>query len=267
MNSKIWNYGNQTQSAPLLSAVFGSSACPCCKDNPALSISDRKDESDGYRYSEYFKVMRCESCGWWFASRDQWDSSCGSVPDRAIRILSATGAALHKFSPGPDEQQLAVLETEIEAHLIGHGSSTSWATLEDVAKGVFREFGYEARVTAKSKDGGIDVIVDHNEHGDVYAQVKHSKNKVGVRVLRELIGTMAIHGATNSLLVTSSHFTRGVTKEQALAAQRGFVVELVDGARLLASLNLVYRRSPPTVTEVMTVATPTTELIRNEVDI
>jgi HJR/Mrr/RecB family endonuclease len=132
---------------------------------------------------------------------------------------------------------------------------------------VLREFGYDARVTARSKDGGIDVIVDHNGYGDVYAQVKHTKNKVGVRVLRELVGTKAINGATNSLLVTSSQFTRGVTKEQTLAAQRGFVVELVDGSRLLASLNLAYRRSPPTVDEVMSIARPSVELIRDEVDI
>jgi len=267
MSSRIWQYGSQTQSAPLLSAVFGSSACPCCKGAPALSITDRKDESNGRRYSQYIKVMRCESCGWWFASHDQWDSSCGSLPDRAIRILSATGSALRTFSPGPDEHQLALLESEIQAHLLGQGSSTAWAVLEDVTKGVFREFGYDARVTARSKDGGIDVIVDHDEHGDVYAQVKHTKNKVGVRVLRELIGTMAINGATNSLLVTSSDFTRGVTKEQALAAQRGFVVELVDGGRLLASLNLTYRLNPPSITEVMAVAKPTVELIRDEVDI
>ncbi len=267
MNSRIWQYGSQTQSAPLLSAVFGNSACPCCKDSPSLSVTDRKDESDGRRYSQYIKVMRCESCGWWFASNDTWDSSCGSLPNSAIRVLTATGAALRTFSSGPDEQQLAALESEIEAHLLGRGSSTAWAALEDVTKGVFREFGYDARVTARSKDGGVDVIVDHNDHGDVYAQVKHTKNKVGVRVLRELIGTMAINGATNSLLVTTSHFTRGVTKEQALAAQRGFVVELVDGGRLLASLNLAYRRSPPTITEVMAVAKPTVELIRGEVDI
>ncbi|MEF3082087.1 restriction endonuclease [Luteimonas sp. SMYT11W] len=162
---------------------------------------------------------------------------------------------------------MAALESEIEAHLLGRGSSTQWAALEDATKGVFREFGYEARVTARSKDGGIDVIVDHNYHGDVYAQVKHTKNKVGVRVLRELIGTMAVNGTTNSLLVTSSHFTRDVERERALAAQKGFVVELVDGGRFLASLNLAYRRSPPTISEVMAVAEPTVELIRGEVDL
>lgn len=143
----------------------------------------------------------------------------------------------------------------------------AWAALEDVTKGVFREFGYEARVTARSKDGGIDVIVDHAEHADIYAQVKHTKNKVGVRVLRELIGTMAINGTTNSLLVTSSSFTRGVTKEQALAAQRGFVVELVDGSRLFASLNLTYRRTPPSLSEVLGVAKPSVQLIWEEVEL
>lgn len=241
--------------------------CPCCPDNPRLAISDRKDESDGRRYSEYIKVMCCDTCGWWFASKDCWDSSCGSVPDRALRNLSATGAALKTFASGPDDEQLATLESEIEAHLLGRGSSVAWATLEDATKGVLREFGYEARVTARSKDGGIDVIVDHAGLGDIYAQVKHTKNKVGVRVLRELIGTMAINGATNSLLVTSSCFTRGVTKEQALASQKGFMVELVDGSQLLASLNLTYRRNPPTLAEVMVVARPNVQLIWEEVDL
>jgi HJR/Mrr/RecB family endonuclease len=162
---------------------------------------------------------------------------------------------------------LADLESEIEAHLLSSGTSTAWAVMEDVTKGVFREFGYQARVTARSKDGGIDVIVDHTDHGEVYAQVKHTKNKVGVRVLRELIGTMAINGATNSLLVTSSHFTRGVTKEQSLAAERGFMVELVDGRRLLTSLNLTYRRTPPTVADVMAIAKPSVNLIHEEVDL
>lgn len=211
--------------------------------------------------------MCCDLCGWWFVSRDTWDSSCGSVPDRALRSLTATGAALRTFSPGPADEQLVTLESEIQAHLHGNGPSTAWAALEDVTKGVFREFGYQARVTARSKDGGIDVIVDHAEFGDVYAQVKHTKNKVGVRVLRELVGTMAINGATNSLLVTSSGFTRGVTKEQALAAQKGFIVELVDGSRLLASLNLTYRRTPPAISEVMDVARPNVQLIWEEVDL
>jgi len=267
MTSPIWQYGSHTQSAPLLTSVFRSSICPCCANGQRLAVSDRNDESDGRRYSEYIKVMCCNLCGWWFVSKDTWDSSCGSVPDRALRSLTATGAALRTFSLGPDDQQLVILESEIQAHLAGNGPSSAWAALEDATKGVFREFGYQARVTARSKDGGIDVIVDHTEFGDVYAQVKHTKNKVGVRVLRELVGTMAINGATNSLLVTSSGFTRGVTKEQALAAQKGFIVELVDGSRLLASLNLTYRRASPTISEVMDVARPNVQLIWDEVDL
>jgi len=189
------------------------------------------------------------------------------VPDRALRNLTATGAALRTFSPGPDEKQLVTLESEIKAHLNGTGPSVAWAALEDATKGIFREFGYQARVTARSKDGGIDVIVDHAEFGEVYAQVKHTKNKVGVRVLRELVGIMAINGATNSLLVTSSDFTRGVAKEQALAAKKGFIVELVDGSHLLASLNLTYRRAPPTLSEVADVAKPDVRLILEEVEL
>lgn len=267
MTTPIWHYGSHTQSASLLASVFRNSLCPCCANNQSLTVSDKNDESDGRRHSEYTKVMCCELCGWWFVSMDTWDSSCGSVPDRALRSLTATGAALRTFSPGPDDEQLVALESEIKAHLNGAGPSVAWATLEDATKGIFREFGYQARVTARSKDGGVDVIVDHAEFGDVYAQVKHTKNKVGVRVLRELVGTMAINGATNSLIVTSSGFTRGVAKERTLAAQNGFIVELVDGSRLLASLNLTYRRTPPTISEVVSVARPNVRLILEEVEL
>lgn len=134
-----------------------------------MAVSDRKDESDGRHYSEYLKVMCCELCGWWFVSQDIWDSSCGLKQDFALRSLTATGAALRTFSPGPDDAQLDVLESEMQSHLFGNGTSVGWAVLEDVTKGVFREFGYDARVTARSKDGGIDVILDHTYLGDVYA--------------------------------------------------------------------------------------------------
>ncbi|SFI24541.1 restriction endonuclease [Phytopseudomonas argentinensis] len=263
MASPVWQYNSHTQSAPLLTSVFRNSFCPCCACSQALAVSDRYDESDGRRYSKYIKVMCCALCGWWFVSKDTWDSACGL--DHTLHILTATGAALRTFSPGPSDAQLTILEGEIRDHLLGKGTSAEWAALEDVTKGVFREFGYQARVTARSKDGGIDVIVDHAEFGDVYAQVKHTRNKVGVRVLRELIGTMAINGTTNSLLVTSSGFTHGLSKEKALAAQKGFFVELVDGNRLLASLNLTYRRDPPTISEVMDVADPNIQLIIEEV--
>lgn len=264
--SPIWEYRDRTWSAVLLNTAYRSRTCPCCADSAQLSIADRVDKSDGERYSVYLSVMCCERCGWWVAAEDEWDSSCGTAT-KTVHRLSATGAALQTFSEGLCGQQLTDLEKEIRSHILGEGKSVRWSTLEDATKGVFKEFGFEARVTARSKDGGVDVIVEHHSLGSVYAQVKHTRNKVGVRILRELVGTMAINGVTNSLLVTSSGFTKGVLKESRLAASKGFKVELVDGQRLLAALNLTYRLAPPTIAELLAVAKPNVQLMLEEVEL
>lgn len=264
MASSIWHYQEQTQTIPLLERVFTSRSCPCCYGRPRLKLADESCASDGRRYSEYIEVFVCGACGWWFAFKDIWDSSCGSFPDSALRSVTASGAALSSFSDFPEPTQLQALEHEVQQHIIGHGASDSWAVLEDASTAILKEFGFEARATARSKDGGIDVVVDHAGLGAVYVQVKHTKNKVGVRVLRELIGTMCVNDNTNSLLVTSSSFTKGVFREQESAAQRGFIVELIDGERLLSSLRLTHRLAPPSISDVLSVARPTAQVFWGE---
>ncbi|WFU58265.1 restriction endonuclease [Bradyrhizobium pachyrhizi] len=173
------------------------------------------------------------------------------------------------FSPALDQAQIGLLTREIEQHLLGRGSADEWATLEDASTAILREFGYEARGTARSKDGGVDIVVQHPDGGPaaIYAQIKHTRNKVGVRVLRELIGTMGIHATHSGLLVTSSVFTAGVFRETEMAAQSGFFVELVDGATLLASLRLTYRTAAPTVAEILDVARPNVIILSGEFDV
>ncbi|QPF85590.1 restriction endonuclease [Bradyrhizobium genosp. L] len=265
----FWNYQAQTQTEPVLESVFASRQCPCCRSHPQLCPADERQDSDGRRFSESVEVLTCSFCGWWFAFKDMWDSSCGSVPDRALRTVQAGGAALATFSPALDQSQIGLLAREIEQHLLGRGSADEWATLEDASAAILREFGYEARGTARSKDGGVDIVVQHPRGGPtaIYAQIKHTRNKVGVRVLRELIGTMGIHATNSGLLVTSSVFTAGVFRETEMAAQSGFFVELVDGARLLASLRLTYRTAAPTVAEILDVARPNVIILSGEFDV
>ena len=264
----FWNYQAQTQTEPVLESVFASRQCPCCRSHPQLCPADERQDSDGRRFSESVEVLTCSFCGWWSAFKDMWDSSCGSVPDRALRTVQAGGAALATFSPALDQSQIALLAREIEQHLLGRGSADEWATLEDASAAILREFGYEARGTGRSKDGGVDIVVQHPRGGPtaIYAQIKHTRNKVGVRVLRELIGTMGIHATNSGLLVTSSVFTAGVFRETEMAAQSGFFVELVDGARLLASLRLTYRTAAPTVAEILDVARPNAIILSGEFD-
>ncbi|WP_437953679.1 restriction endonuclease [Sorangium sp. So ce296] len=122
--------------------------------------------------------------------------------------------------------------------------------MEDATAAILRSFGYQARVTARSKDGGVDIILDSSTRGTIFVQVKQSRNKVDVEVFCELVGTMYVEGVHSGMLVTSSRFT-GPTKHLAGRAQaRGIVVELVDGERFLAALNLCARLRPPTLKDI-----------------
>ena len=262
----IWQYRSNTDSTSILLGAFKAKICPCCGARGPLDAAERKSTS-GRSFSKYLEVSVCPSCGWWLATEDCWDSSCGSLPDRAIRITKATGAALDKFGAGPTGSDLKSLRDEIEKHVRGNGESDEWAAMEDATLAILRSMGYHALATARSKDGGVDILLEHPALGIVYVQIKHSKNKIGVRVLRELVGTLCIKGVNDGMLVTSSGFTKGTEDESDAAASAGRVVELVDGKKFLAALNLNTREKKPTLEEVSAVASPNVHIIYEETDI
>jgi HJR/Mrr/RecB family endonuclease len=184
--------------------------------------------------------------------------------DRAFRSVYATGAALARYSALLDSEQIILLCKEVKQHLSGRGVSQAWGAMEDATLMILKDFGYQARATARSKDGGVDIILDHPIKGTVYVQVKHSKNKIGVEILRELVGTMCIRGINDALLVTSSGFTKGVQCERDSASNAGKIVELVDGERFIAALNLSSKLHIPDLDEILTVAQPSTLILSEE---
>lgn len=81
-----------------------------------------------------------------------------------------------------------------------------WEFEEEVAK-VFRLNGYKAKVTKKTSDGGVDVIM-RKEGKKIISQCKHYTSPVGVSVARELNGLREDFNADELILIASS----GVTK-------------------------------------------------------
>jgi HJR/Mrr/RecB family endonuclease len=260
MTRLIWNYTTHTESVPLLKRIFSNPSCPCCKQQPLLTPTDQQSQSNGSTYSEYLQVVVCPECGWWFISKDSWSSYCDDR-DRAFQNVYATGAALARYSALLDSEQITLLCNEVKQHLLGKGVSKAWDAMEDATLMILKEFGYQARATARSKDGGVDIILDHPVKGTVYVQVKHSKNKIGVEILRELVGTMCIRGINDALLVTSSGFTKGVQRERNSASNAGKIVELIDGERFISALNLSSKLHIPKLDEILTVAQPSTPIL------
>lgn len=86
--------------------------------------------------------------------------------------------------------------------LDGHG-------FEKAVAGVFRGIGYEAIVSKRGGDGGIDIILIKGNKR-IAVQCKAHKKAVGPSVVRDLYGTMQALGFTEGMLVSRSGYTEGV---------------------------------------------------------
>ena len=80
-----------------------------------------------------------------------------------------------------------------------------WDFEEEVAK-VFRLNGYKAKVTKKTGDGGIDILM-YKDGEKIIAQCKHYTSPVAVSVARELNGIKEDFKADKLILIASSGVT------------------------------------------------------------
>ena len=84
----------------------------------------------------------------------------------------------------------------------------SWREFEMLVGQWFRHQGYVVTETGGVADGGVDLVL--NRDGETYlVQYKQWKAfKVGVNIVRELLGVMAARGAGGGFIVTSGVFTQ-----------------------------------------------------------
>ena len=80
-----------------------------------------------------------------------------------------------------------------------------WEFEEEVAR-IFRLNGYKAKVTKKTGDGGIDIIL-YKDDLKYIVQCKHYRNAVGPEPVRALWGVKDDFGADKVILVASSGVT------------------------------------------------------------
>lgn len=84
---------------------------------------------------------------------------------------------------------------------------------EEVMAELLEKQGYKVDLTQATRDGGKDLIIARRDDIDnfiYYVECKqyHSKNPVGVHLVRELMGTVHADQVTAAILITSSYFSR-----------------------------------------------------------
>jgi restriction system protein len=108
----------------------------------------------------------------------------------------------------------------------------TWREFEMLVGEWFRRQGYAVTETGGGADGGIDLIL--TKAGETYlVQCKQWKAyKVGVTIVRELLGVMVTWGAAGGYLVTSGVFT-----DEARRFAEASNIALIDGEKLARLLS------------------------------
>jgi restriction system protein len=107
----------------------------------------------------------------------------------------------------------------------------SWQDFEFLVGEYFRRRQFSVEKTKSGADGGVDLIAAKGTE-KYLIQCKHWKaNKVGVNVVRELLGVMVGVGATGGFVVTSGEFTK-----DAIDFAKANNILILDGKELLKSM-------------------------------
>lgn len=87
---------------------------------------------------------------------------------------------------------------------------------EEFIAEIWSRFGYQVELTARTRDGGRDVVAVRSAEADIRILIECKRyspdNKVGVLPVRALYGVKTDERATKAILATTSSFTSGANK-------------------------------------------------------
>lgn len=182
----------------------------------------------------------CQTCGWWVVTRhwNLWygeeepvwfaNSACGVLANLDLNDLSIPTTELNDYL-------VAKYKSRIEVHP---------RKMELIVASIFKSIGYQVRITAYSRDGGIDLYVfDGNNNDIIGVQVKRYRNKIEAEQIRSFAGALLLNGLEHGIYVTTGEFTSGALMLQDGYKSKGFRIELWDAKKLYDAL-LINKTKP-----------------------
>ncbi|MCF6312136.1 MAG: restriction endonuclease [Verrucomicrobiales bacterium] len=104
----------------------------------------------------------------------------------------------------------------------------SWKSFEDVCGEFFRKQGYHVEeMLGGGADGGVDLRLRKNGKLTLVQCKRWKSKKVGLPVVRELLGAMTAESVSNGIVVAASSFTA-----DAATFARKQHIEVIDGSQL-----------------------------------
>ena len=134
----------------------------------------------------------------------------------------------------------------------------SWREFEMLVGEWFRHQGYAVTETGGVADGGVDLVLSRDGETSLVQCKQWKAFKVGVSVIRELLGVMAARGAAAGFVVTSGVFT-----EEAKRFAADVKITLIDGQKLSGLLRRVPQKQDlPTAFHEKPLTDPMLERLR-----
>lgn len=178
----------------------------------------------------------CPICGWWIAYDEKLELRQLSI----AHYVSGGVGGLRAFDltdvSQPVEDIRNFLAAKYDSRFQVHPR-----LFEETVASVFKDLGYEARVTGYSGDDGIDVILDGPDDQTIGVQVKRYRHTIQVSQLRELTGALVINGLTQGIFVTTSEFQAGAERTAKMSEAYGYPIKLYNAGRFYEALKLAQR--------------------------
>lgn len=217
-----------------LHRISSNGFCPWCGSRVDADEKGKSNPNGQISAS----LTQCRVCGWYKGAFVAYSYLAHTHYGCAIQE-----AILRKFDTNDEEHvSIAELGTYLKS-AFADVYNVSWRRLEELVEDIFKQHGARTRLTKKTRDEGVDIIVLEGRGStksivEVKRYAKH--RKVGVRLVRELLGAQIIHQATKSYLVTTSMFSKDAHElvKQSVLKEHKLEVEFWDAIRLLKELDI-----------------------------
>ena len=145
-------------------------------------------------------------------------------------IIGIAAAFVSFFRQRKDKALFEQVKAAPSQHTL---NGLSWQQFERLVAQAFQQQGYAVtHIASAGPDGGVDIEMTKDKERFLVQCKQWRATKVGVAVVRELLGVMVARGATGAFVVTSGTFT-----DEAAQFASGRNIKLIHGAALLAELD------------------------------
>lgn len=239
----IWVFSDPINDREAIVAAISTHSCLFCNTRLDTLKSEAKQISYSFieqdAWSIYLSVRCCRLCGWWTLCRTSRVSR-GLTTRPVKEFTDGATALLRQLSLADQSMPICDIRDYLAAKYDARFHIDPWR-FEEVVASVYEDFGYHTRVTARSSDGGIDVILDGPENSVIGIQVKRYRDKINVEQIRAFTGALFLKGIAQGVFITTSSFQTGAQSASDISKMRGIPIELIDATSFYQALGLAQR--------------------------